>query len=471
MKKILFILLMLSLSYKCLAQKELIGFWEGAIEVMGTQLIIKAEFIEENSSLSGKLDIPQQLAIGLPLSNIQLSKDSASFELFLNPGNIASFSGILSKDSVQGDFSQAGVKGTFYLAKSEKKEEKSFFLPAEYIEEEVVFYNDDIKFTGTLSYPKAKGPFPAIILISGSGQQERDEDVAGFKVFALIANYLSNTGFAVLRYDDRGMGGSDAGNLEEATSKTFAEDAFAAFTFLSQRKEIDPKKIGFLGHSEGAMIGTMLAAEHKEIAFLVLMAGPGVTGEQIILSQIEAIIRASGASEEEIQHAIKSQERIMEAVKTDRGWEEIKEMTIEDLKKSIVELPAEARSEIDISDSALEERADLQIKGVRSKWYRFFIQYDPAKDLEKVKCPVLALFGEKDLQVLANLNETAMKNALEKAGNKNFTTKIFKDANHLFQKADSGLLDEYAFLEKKFVDGYLEYIIDWLQENFTDKKR
>ncbi len=465
MKKIFLIILIVAISYNCFAQKEIIGFWKGHIEIMGNQLIIKTQFFEENSSIAGKLDIPQQMAIGLALSNFNFNKDTVSFELFLNQTNIARFTGQFSSDSIIGYFNQSGVKGNFYLARTEKEEEGTLFLSSDYNEEEVTFYNEKVKIAGTLSYPKGKGPFPAVILISGSGQQDRDEDIAGFKVFALISNYLSNTGFAVLRYDDRGIGGSDTGDIENATTRTFADDAYAAFQYLKKRKEINPGKIGFLGHSEGAAIGTMLAAEHKEVAFLILMSGPGIIGEQVILSQLEAIIRASGSTEEEISNTLETQRAVMQAVKTGTGWEEIKEIILNDLKKSIDELPEETRKQLNMSESELAKRADMQIKAAQTKWYKYFIQYDPAKDLEKIKCPVLAMFGEKDLQVVPDPNKKAVENALKKGGNDNFQIELFKDANHLFQKANTGLMDEYALLDKNFVDGFLEYIIAWLQKN------
>ncbi len=465
MKKIFLLILIIAISYNCFAQKEVIGSWKGHIEIMGNSLIIKTVFFEENNSIAGKLDIPQQMAIGLSLSNFNFNKDTVSFELYLNQTNIARFTGKFTTDSISGYFNQSGVKGIFYLARTEKEEEGTIFLPADYNEEEVTFYNDKVKIAGTLSYPKGKGPFPAVILISGSGQQDRDEDIAGFKVFALLANYLSNTGFAVLRYDDRGIGGSDTGDIENATTRTFADDAYAAFQYLKKRKEINPNKIGFLGHSEGGAIGTMLAAEHKDVAFLILMSGPGIIGEQVILSQLEAIIKSSGSTEEEIAHTLETQKSVMQAVKTGIGWNEVKEIILNDLKKSIDELPEEARKQLNISEKELEKRADMQLKAAQTKWYKFFIQYDPAKDLEKVECPVLAMFGEKDLQVVPDLNKKAIENALKKSGNKNFQIELFKDANHLFQKANTGLMDEYALLDKNFVDGFLEYVIAWLQKN------
>ncbi len=212
-------------------------FLDGNVEIMGSQLIIKAKYFEENNTISGKLDIPQQMAFDLKLNNFSFENEKLSFELFLNQTNVARFSGKYSQDSIIGNFIQSGVKGTFFLARNENEESGTIFLPVNYNEEEVAFYNDTIKLAGTLSFPKGKGPFPAVILVTGSGQQNRDEEVAGFKVFALIANYLSNTGFAVLRYDDRGMGGSDAGDLENSTTRTFADDAFAAFQFLQKRKK------------------------------------------------------------------------------------------------------------------------------------------------------------------------------------------------------------------------------------------
>ncbi len=263
--------------------QDISGKWEGFISVYGRELEIEVFFEKSNDMYSGNITIPLQNVTGIPLSEVVLNGDKVSFMLETNSPTTY-FDGILSGSKISGDFNQSGFEGTFeiVLSSSIKKEE----LP--YIEEEVLVMREDsaVVLAGTLTKPMGKGPFPAVLLVTGSGLQDRDENVHGFKVFKILADHLTKNGFAVLRYDDRSVGGSK-GNISSATTQDFADDAWLVFRHLYNHKDIKKDKVGIIGHSEGANIAAMVASSHKEVSFIVLMSGSAISGENIILSQLK----------------------------------------------------------------------------------------------------------------------------------------------------------------------------------------
>ncbi len=456
----LLILLILTAS-GMIAQTEFPGHWEGAISIMGAELGIKVDIKSEADSFKASIDIPMQNAIGLPLKNVSFKPPKVYFELPAGPG-IAIFDGEMKGDSMIGDFSQAGAKGKFYLIKgTATKTAAPVEPPPPYKEEEVKIHNGDITLAGTLSLPVTAGPYPAVVLITGSGAQNRDEEVMGFKPFKLIADYLTRSGIAVLRCDDRGVGGS-TGSMEKATGEDFANDAEAQVKYLLTRSEIDHKKIGLLGHSEGGIIAPMVAARFKDIAFIVLMAGPAVTGDKIISKQIDILMRAGGATETEIKTELARQEQVYKVVRTNKGWEELRLELQKDAKESLNKMTAEERKAIGDEEKLINTSTDAKIKGAKSPWFKYFIDFDPAKQLEKVKCPVLGLFGELDMQVPLDLNKEPIEKVFKKSGNKDYTIHVFPKANHLFQEAVTGNPAEYATLKKEFVPGFMEMISDWI---------
>jgi len=449
------------LTSKVAAQSPIVGHWEGAISIMGGELLIAIDVKLDAESLKATIDIPQQNAIGLPLKNVSFSELKAHFELVAGPG-VAVFDGELKGDSINGDFSQAGAKGTFHLKKgiATKVAAPAEPLPP-YKEEEVRIHNGDIMLAGTLSLPATTGPYPAVVLITGSGAQNRDEEVMGFKPFKLIADYLTRSGIAVLRCDDRGVGGS-TGSMEKATGDDFANDAEAQVKYLLTRSEIDHKKIGLLGHSEGGIIASMVAARLKDIAFIVLMAGPAVTGDKIISKQIEHLMHAGGATDAEIKTELARQEQVYKVVRTNKGWDDLKLELQKDAKESLNKMTIEQRKAVADEDKLINTSVEAKIKGAKSPWFKYFIDFDPAKQLEKVKCPVLALFGELDMQVPLDLNKEPMEKVFKKSGNKDYAIHVFPKANHLFQEAETGNPAEYAALKKEFVAGFMEMILDWV---------
>jgi pimeloyl-ACP methyl ester carboxylesterase len=439
------------------------GRWEGAIVVLGSELGMSVDFTTGDSGLSATMDIPQQSAKGLPLRQVRYEAPTVHFELLGGPG-LAVFEGTLDGDSIVGSFSQSGVTGTFYLRPAGAAKSAVPPPPAEpvpYFEEEVTFTNGDVTLAGTLTIPEGQGPFPAAVMITGSGAQNRDEEIFGLRPFRWIADYLTRHGIAVLRYDDRGVGGS-SGTIQTATSEDFALDALAGISLLAARGDIRPDAIGLVGHSEGGIVAPMAAVRSPSVAFIVLLAGTAVTGEEILYAQGEAILRANGATAEQLRIQREVQEMLFRAVRTNEGWEEAQQIVEQQARAAIAELPEEQRAAIPDLDTFVRTRAQQQLVAVQLPWFRFFLDFDPATVLEKVNVPVLALFGEKDLQVPPDVNVGPMRAALERAPTKDFTIEVVPGANHLFQEAVTGSPTEYATLKKEFVPGFLDLMTRWI---------
>lgn len=334
------------------------------------------------------------------------------------------------------------------------------------VEEEITFYNGKLKFGGTLTLPTGEGKFPLVILISGSGQQNRDEEIMGFKPFADIAMHLSSAGYAVFRYDDRGVDSSKntPADLENATVFDFAKDAYSALQEMKNHKKVNPAKIGFLGHSEGGVIAQKLAADYpKEVNFIILMASPAVSGVKISRYQVEQSNKEAGLSAESIDTVLKYQDMLTGAVIAGKSGEELKQMLYDMNVKTISLLPAERRKFITDVDKYVRAMSDQMLKSVSNPYIKEYFRYDPVVAMRKIKCPTLAIFGEKDMQVPVSMNKAALSAAFE--GRKQLLEiVIIKDANHLFQKAETGSVSEYYKLEKKFEDTFLQTIETWLKK-------
>jgi pimeloyl-ACP methyl ester carboxylesterase len=343
--------------------------------------------------------------------------------------------------------------------------------PFPYDEEAVTFKNPAARasFAGTLTRPRSGGRHPAVLLISGSGQQDRDETIAGHRPFLVIADFLTRRGIAVLRVDDRGVGGS-TGDVLQATTEDFAGDALAAVAYLKSRPDIDPRRIGLVGHSEGGLIAPMVAVQSPDVAFIVLLAGPGVPGDQILRWQMAAIQKQAGVPP--LAAAINGgvQALVLAAVKRDaeRG---AGQRPADDEPTRAPSATAE-NDKPKLAASATGESPDLAAivaKGIGSPWLRFFVAYDPRPTLKKVRCPVLAIIGEKDIQVAASQNLPEIESALRAGGNTKFTVRQLPHLNHLFQTCRTGNIDEYAKIEETFAPSALELLGDWIQQQVASK--
>jgi pimeloyl-ACP methyl ester carboxylesterase len=324
---------------------------------------------------------------------------------------------------------------------------------------------EDVELAGTLTLPRGPGPHPAIVLMTGSGPQDRDETlrpVSTLKPFALIADALTSAGVAVLRYDDRGVGGS-TGDYQAATIADLASDGRAALDYLQSREDIDQSRIGVLGHSEGGLYAAMLAAADPDIAFVVGVAAPGTDGVSLIVAQNEAILRAAGESEEEVGFAVDFASEAMPLARD--GDADALEASLREYFGGLWDRQsAEDRTIMGERDAFVQQQLDRQLPLYLTDWYRSILAYDPAPDWQRIDVPVLALFGAKDVQVVAEQNEPALRAALEAGGNDAVETVVLPDANHLFQSAETGAIAEYSSLPPEFTADFLPTLVAWVTE-------
>jgi len=333
--------------------------------------------------------------------------------------------------------------------------------PFPYGVEEITFQNetDGLQLAGTLTIPETDRPCPAVVLISGSGPQDRDETLLDHKPFGVIADYLSRHGIAVLRFDDRGTGASN-GDFSTATSEDFANDAEAAFEFLKSEPRVSAKNIGLIGHSEGGLIAPIVAARRADVAFIILLAGPGVNGKEILLSQGQLILRAEGVTDESRFSIQRNTQLALINTILKGATDATQESLVAEAKKKLSELfPEELRTEAN-----LQSTAAAGIKQLNNPWFRNFLTCEPATQLQQVKCPVLAINGEKDVQVDPHLNLPAIQAALEKGGNSRFKMIEFPGLNHLLQTCTTGGLSEYSTTEETIAPIVLQTISDWIKE-------
>lgn len=354
-------------------------------------------------------------------------------------------------------FSSAGVI-LFIISKTSNRPQEPP-KPYPYISEEITFQNNQSGFTlaGTLTLPSAKGNFPAVVLISGSGAQNRDEEFSGHRPFLIISDHLTRNGIAVLRYDDRGVGKS-TGDFRSATTLDFASDVASAFTYLKTRKEINQDNIGLIGHSEGGIIAPMVASQNEDVAFIVLLAAPGIEIRKVLMMQQELIPRAMGLPESDVQKSIAISEKGFQMIIASHDRDTLKANLAKLIMENYDEMPAVLRP----PNLTKEQTIAMQSEYLSSPWYQNLLRYDPAPTLEKVTCAVLALNGEKDIQVPAKENLEGIRDALMRGGNKNVTIKQFPNLNHLFQECETGSLTEYDKIEQTFAPIALSVISDWI---------
>lgn len=464
--KITLLILFLFILHPAYSQQTIDGSWSGKIDIMGSSLGIDVKFKTETDSIRGTIDIPEQSAKDVKLIHIEFTPPKVYFELPAGQ-SLAVFDGKLKSDSIKGKFTQSGIEGTFTLQKTKRKFDL-FDEPVRYYNtEEVTFKNGDIKLAGTFTIPFTKGKHPAVVMVTGSGPQNRDEEIFGFKPFKIIADYLTRNGIAVLRYDDRGVGGSTGESVSHYTSEDFAGDVLEAVKFLKTRNDINPEQIGLIGHSEGGIIAPLVASKSKDVAFIVLMAGTGVKGIEVIKEQSALIMRAEDTPEEIIKENEELMDKGYKILESNGNLEDMRSDLEKLVLKNYDEMSKDEKDAIKDKDEYIKTRVDAHIKQFGLPWMRYFLSYDPAPTLQKVKCPVLMLFGELDLQVPPAQNQAPMEKALREGGNKDNITVVFPKANHLFQSAATGSPTEYAKLPKEFVPDFLDTIKDWITKRVT----
>jgi alpha/beta superfamily hydrolase len=456
------IMLTISLSAQNTTYKTILpGSWLGKLSNNGIDLRLVFNLkLNDKDSLTATLYSPDQRAKNIPMGKVISDYKKLTIKA---PALLGEYSGTITSDTtIDGTWTQHGANFTVNL----KKLKTAFSVnrpqepkpPFPYTSEDVTFTNDkfNIKLAGTLTIPAGKGPFKTVIMITGSGAQNRNEELMGHKPFLVIADYLSRNGIAVLRYDDRGVGASQ-GNYSESTSADLATDAESALNFLKNYPKINPKEIGFIGHSEGGLIAPIVASSNSDVGFIISLAGPGVTGEQIIIRQSQEIGRLSGEKEKDIKESTETRKKLYTVLRKEK-----------DNKKAEIKILA-IYKEILLKKKTSEDDTEKAVNYLKLSfgantytWFRYFIMTDPATFWKKVKCPVLALNGEKDVQVAANENLPEIEKALKSSGNK--TVKIVKlpHLNHLFQHCKTGLPSEYSSIEETFSPEALRIISEWI---------
>ena len=434
------------------------GVWVGTIDVAGMSLRTRVVFTPTGKGLSAAIDIPQQGASGLPLRNVRLDGTSVHFEL---PATAAAavFEGTVSGTAMAGTITQGAATGRFSFIRTG---DVSVEPPPPYGVEDVSFADGDVTLAGTLTIPEGKGPFPAVVMLTGSGAQSRDEDIVGFKIFKVIADHLTRHGIAVLRYDDRGVGGS-TGSVPLSTTGDFSHDALAAMALLRARADIDAKRVGLFGHSEGGAAAALAAtAPAGGPSFIVMLAGAGVSGALVTRQQVIDAATRLGATGEQLAGIVAAQEHVQALVESGAPPDQMVEAVRALMRAQLEGRPAAQVAAIGDIDAFINARINAATAGVMTPWWKFFVTFDPATALARVTCPVLAIFGGKDLQVPPSLHRPAIEKAL--SGNARVKVLEYPAANHLFQVAVTGQVSEDPTLEKALVPGLLDDVTKWIEE-------
>jgi pimeloyl-ACP methyl ester carboxylesterase len=460
-----FLCLLVFLSSQIFAQQnKAIGSWEGTLKVNKSDLRLLFHIKEENGGLSAYLDSPDQLQYGLKMDTVIV--DDLGFKVEFKAAN-AKYNTFYTEnlDEAQGDWVQMGTTYPLKIKKNPNYKPRVFRqepqAPFPYKAEEVLYENKKAKtfIGGTLTVPdEQEKKFPAILLISGSGNQDRDENVAGHKPFLVIADHLSRRGFAVLRVDDRGVGAS-SGNPQLSTTSDFVTDVKASVNFLKSHAAVDPDKVFLVGHSEGGLIAIMTAAElKKDLAGIVLLAAPGVPMHELLLRQSADIIRQRGMEEEYIKAASDFNRIFYKTMLADKKNKLTIATLYQKMSPLMNALPEAAKEALEMSEKTLMQ----QCYSFMMPWMRYFVKIDPKPYLKKVKCPVLAVNGSQDIQVAAGPNLEAIR--INMPQNKDITCSEIPGLNHFFQHCKSCSVQEYGELEETFAPELLKVMENWLKE-------
>ena len=449
---------------------QVLGDWSGELDAGVMKLTLVLHVAQDATGrLCATFDCLEQGNMNMPVDTTSLLGDSLTLEM---KDIKANFVGSLNheRSEIAGKFTQGGISFSLIfkrgiISKPPLKRPQEPKAPYPYEEEEVTYENTaaGLSIAGTLSLPRTEGPFPVALLIAGSGPQNRNEEVAGHKIFFVLADHLTKKGIAVLRVDKRGIGKS-TGNYETATSEDFASDVLAGIEYLKTRKEININQIGLIGHSEGGLIAPMVAAKSKDVAFIVLMAGLGVNGKEILLRQAALIQRADGVPEEQIMLDCKFREQTFAIVE--------KEVDIGIAEKQLREAIAKHLAELSLIQTQapwvnsymamLEQSAEAAIKQMNTPWFRYFLTFEPVTVLKQVKTSILVLNGELDLQVPLQQNLPVIAKALKEAGNNDYTIMELPQLNHLFQTCQTGSIMEYSKIEETISPSVLDIISKWI---------
>jgi len=443
---------------------DIVGTWNGVIPIPNNPLTFVIHVKQNGEQLSATADSPDQEVYGMEIDGISFQNGILEFN---NSRLQMSYRGNLNADkkTISGIFSQSGNSLGLELSKGASKKKVSLRpqtpkAPFDYQIEDLLVENKsaNISLAGTLTKPKSGKIKAVAVLISGSGPQDRNETIMRHKPFWVIADYLTRQGFAVFRMDDRGTAQS-TGDFSSATSEDFVTDIDAAVSYLKTRKDLPADKIGLIGHSEGGMIAPMLASKRNDIAFVIMLAGPGIKNSLLYAEQQFLIGKDQGADTAKLAAKRKNDENLYELIaKSDRT--KILSQKINGLvEKSITIVSGH-------SSTATQKQLDLTLETLNSSWFRFFLSYDPADYLAKVNAPILAINGSNDLQVASQSNLAGIEQILKSSKHDDFRTQELANLNHLFQTSITGSISEYSQLTETFSPEALTVINQWLQDRF-----
>lgn len=446
--------------------------WSGVLNAGGQKIELILHLIKNaDNSYTSNWDVPIQKAKGIPSSKTEFNNGQLSIEVKMIGASYEAKLNIAG-DKMEGTWGQSGMNFPLNLEPLKEGQAPMVIIkpqtpkaPFAYTIKEFTYEGAKTKLTygATLTYPNDQQKYPLVILITGSGRQDRDETIFDHKPFGVIADYLTKKGFAVLRVDDRGAGKS-SGDFSTSTTADFALDVEEHIQYAKSLPMVDANKIGLLGHSEGGLIAPMVAARDKSIAFIVLMAGPGVAITELMAKQNEMVLLSAGINQQAVDAYIPLYERLMKTIISmndqqaaiDQSKKIVKQW-FDQTDKAFVKATTNISTEADINNFATTMAQTLS-----TKWWKYFAAYNPQPTLQKLSCPVLAINGSADIQVPASINLKGIETALKKGGNKQFSIKQFEGLNHLFQKCSKCTVPEYGELETTIEPAVLDTIGTWL---------
>ncbi|KOY53104.1 alpha/beta hydrolase family protein [Polaribacter dokdonensis] len=460
MKTLTIIILLNLLAITSARSQDISGHWNGTTKRGDKEITFVFNIKQENATYSTTMDVPTFRIAGIKPSATTFTNG----KLIIDGSNVGmNYTGVFNTEAQQfeGIYKEGGIemvinlkKGTIKIEDSKRPQEP--VKPYPYYEEEVIFKNNEANITlaGTLTLPNKNGKFPVVILISGSGPQDRDESFMGHKPFLVLSDYLTRQGIGVLRFDDRGVGES-TGNFGKATTEDFSKDVLSAIAYLKTRNDVDIKNIGLIGHSEGGIIAPLAANNSKDVAFMVLLASTGISGTE--LSVMQSKILREFPVKDEVAYE-KNTRKAIAIVISNKGESEIKK----ELTKHYNDFLRPILTSLNVPEKNINTFIESQLKTSLQPWSRYFLQYNPADEIEKLKIPVLSLNGSKDTQVNAKINQEGIRNALIKGKNKDYKIVELENLNHFFQECETGKMDEYRKIEQTFSPTALNEIKNWV---------
>ncbi len=466
----LFLLLFVASVYWCQSQTAHLGIWEGKMNA-GVELRMIFHFSQDASQNPvASFHCPDQGIKDIKADNFTLKGDSVYLEISKFR---AKYAGKFVNDSVIAGIFNQGMSFPLDFKKvnkiTEMKRPQTPVAPFPYQSEDIIYHNKNksISYGATITIPKGNGPFPAVLLLTGSGQQNRDEETMGHKPFAVIADHLTLNGIIVLRVDDRGMG-KTTGDLMSATSRDFADDAIVSFEYLKSRREVDKSRMGLIGHSEGGMIAQIIAAERKDIDFLIMLAGPGENVLKGMNDQNEAVLRKSGMPENYVAAYLVLYNQILRTILSSDTVSQKDNVRLV-VDKWVAANPAGiVVATTGIKDeNSKSDFVDQFINQVGRPWFRYFLSYYPSINLKKINAKVLALNGSNDIQVISKTNLAAIEQALKEGKSKSYEVKELEGLNHLFQECKTCTLNEYNQIEQTISPVVLNIITGWLKRSLN----